>query len=159
MTATGSLPPRPTPGDERLDPRGLRFAAALTTLVLAVALLTGNVVVLGLQAVVFAAGALLGPRLSPYGLIYARLLRPRVGPPAQTKDARPPRFAQSVGFAFAVIGVVAELVGLDALAVAAIAFALIAAFLNAAFSLCLGCQVYLLGRRVLGRLTPSVSAH
>lgn len=153
-----SAPDRPSPA-VRIDPRGLRFAAAVTTVVLALALLTGNVVVLALQAIVFAAGVLLGPRFSPYGLFYARVIRPRLGPPAETEAALPPRFAQGVGLAFALIGVIAELAGLGALAVVAIAFALVAAFLNAAFSFCLGCQVYLLGRRVIGRLAPATSAH
>jgi len=153
-----SAPDRAGPVD-RLDPRGLRFAAAVTTVVLAVALLTGNAVVLALQTIVFAAGALLGPRFSPYGLFYARVIRPRIGPPADTEDARPPRFAQGVGLAFALIGVVAEIAGLDTLAVVAIAFALVAAFLNAAFAFCLGCQVYLLVRRVIGRLAVPASTH
>ncbi len=152
-----STPERSGPVD-RLDPRGLRFAAAVTPGVLAVALLTGNVVVLAVQTIVFVVGALLGPRFSPYALFYARLIRPRIGPPAHTEDARPPRFAQGVGLAFALLGVIAEVAGLDALAVVAIAFALVAAFLNAAFEFCLGCQVYLLGRRVIDRLAPA-SAH
>ena len=156
-TPATSTPATPSPV-EQLDPRGLRFAATVTAVVLALALLTGNVVVLALQAVVFAAGVLLGPRFSPYGLFYARVIRPRIGPPAETEDARPPRFAQGVGLAFALIGVIAELAGLGALAVVAIALALVAAFLNAAFSFCLGCQVYLLGRRVIGRLAPAASA-
>jgi Domain of unknown function (DUF4395) len=152
MTAPpASLPAQSAPPSGQLDPRGLRFAAALTTVVLAIALATGNVVVLAVQTIVFAAGALLGPRFSPYGLLYARVIRPHVGPPAVTEDPRPPRFAQGVGLAFALIGLVAELTGLGALAVVAIAFALVAAFLNAAFSFCLGCQLYLLGRARFGR--------
>lgn len=153
-----STPDGPSP-TEQIDPRGLRFVAAITTVVLAIALLTGNVVVLALQGIAFAAGALLGPRFMPYALFYARVVRPRIGPPAETEDARPPRFAQGVGLAFALIGVIAEVAGLGALAVVAISFPLVAAFLNAAFSFCLGCQVYLLGRRVIGRLAPAASPH
>lgn len=152
MTAPpASLPAQSAPPSGQLDPRGLRFAAALTTVVLAIALSTGNAVVLALQTIVFAAGVLLGPRFSPYGLLYARVVRPRLGAPAVTEDPRPARFAQGVGLAFALIGLVAELTGLGALAVVAIAFALVAAFLNAAFSFCLGCQLYLLARRSIGR--------
>lgn len=158
-TASTSVPAQSRLRVEQLDPRGLRFGAAVTTVVLVAALLTGNVVVLALQAIVFAVGALLGPRFAPYGLFFARVIRPRIGPPADTEDARPPRFAQGVGLAFALIGVIAELAGLEALAVVAIAFALIAAFLNAAFAFCLGCQVYLIGRRFLGRSTPAARAH
>lgn len=143
----------------RLDPRGLRFAAAVTAVVLAIALVTASPVVLAVQAIVFAVGTLLGPRFSPYGLFYARVVRPRLPPPTELEDAQPPRFAQGVGLAFALIGLIAELAGLGTLAVVAISFALAAAFLNAAFAFCLGCQLYLLGRRVRSRPVPTSSAH
>lgn len=157
-SAAASAPTPSVPPVEQLDPRGLRSAAAVTSVVLALALLTGNVVVLALQTIVFAAGFVLGPRFSPYALFYAGVIRPRIGPPVATEDARPARFAQGVGLVFALTGLIAELAGLDALAVVAIAFALVAAFLNAAFSFCLGCQVYLLGLRLIGRSGPAARA-
>jgi hypothetical protein len=150
-----SGPAQPAPPNEQLDPRGLRFAATVTTVVLAVALLTGNAMVLALQVIVFAVGVFLGSRFSPYALFFARVIRPRIGPPAETEDARPPRFAQGVGLAFVLIGLIADVAGLDVLAVVAVAFALVAAFLNAAFAFCLGCQVYLLARRLVGRSAPA----
>ena len=75
-----------------IDPRGPRFAAAITSVVLAVALLTGNVWVLAVQVAVFAIGAGWGVAASPYGLVYRKLVRPRLGPPGELEDARPPRF-------------------------------------------------------------------
>src|SRR5690349_6266937 len=64
-----------TPGvPVRFDPRGPRFAALLTTLVLLVVLVTGSGVLLAAQAVVFALGAVLGLRRSPYGWLYRRLV-------------------------------------------------------------------------------------
>ncbi len=123
-----------------IDPRGPRVVAAVTTVVLAVVLLTGSWPLLALQAVVFA----LGTRdRSPYAVVFRRVVRPRLGPPAELEDPAPVRFAQSVGLAFAVVGVLAALAGLDALFLAATALALAAAFLNAAFGLCLGCVLYL----------------
>jgi hypothetical protein len=130
-----------------VDPRGQRFAAAVTTVVLALVLVTGNAWVLAFQAVVFAIAVVAGVRRSPYALVFARLVRPRIGPPAQTEAAAPPRFAQAVGLLFAVVGLVGFALGLTALALTATALALVAAFLNAAFGFCLGCEIYLLIRR------------
>lgn len=130
-----------------IDPRGPRTGAAVTTLVLAVVLLTGSVWLLALQAVVFA----LGTRdRNPYGVLYRRLVRPRLGPPTELEAPEPPRFAQTVGLAFALVGVVAGLLGLTAVFYAATALALAAAFLNAAFGYCLGCEMYLTVQKIKG---------
>lgn len=130
-----------------VDPRGLRFAAALTALVLALVLVTGNGWLLAAQAIVFALGAV---DQSPYGLLFRRFVRPRLGP-AEPEDARPPRFAQAVGLVFAVTGVVGFAFGSTVVGLAATAAALTAAFLNAAFGICLGCELYLLFRRTSTR--------
>jgi hypothetical protein len=130
-----------------IDVRGPRFGATLTTVVLAVVLITGSGWLLAAQAVVFAAGAAAGVQNSPYGWLFRTLVRPRLGPPPATEDAAPPRFAQAVGLVFAVIGVIGYLVGPQWLGVAAAGCALAAAFLNAAFAYCLGCEMYLLLKR------------
>jgi hypothetical protein len=131
-----------------IDPRGPRSAAAATTLVLALVLLTGSVELLVAQAAVFALGA---AGRSPYGVLYARLVRPRLGPPAELEDARPVRFAQTVGLAFALAGLAGAALGVDALFLAATGAALAAAFLNAAFGLCLGCEMYLSWKKITTR--------
>ena len=130
-----------------VDPRGPRFAAALTTVLLALALLTGNPWLLALQAVVFALGAFRGIQSTPYSWLFRRFVRPRLAPPAELEDVRPLRFAQAVGFGFAVIGLIGAATGATVVFLVATAFALAAAFLNAAFGYCLGCEVYLLIRR------------
>ncbi len=141
-----------------VDPRGPRFAAAVTSIVLAIVLLGGDsrfaLVLLGIQAVIFGVGALRGPQASPYGRAYARFVRPRLSPPDDVEDVRPVRFAQGVGLAFAVVGLVGLLTGATVVATAAVAMALAAAFLNAAFGFCLGCEVYLLARRVAPARVP-----
>lgn len=134
-----------------VDPRGPRVGAAITSVVLAAVLLTGNGWLLAAQAVVFAVGAFGGLRFAPYGVIYRRLVQPRLAPPTALEAEAPPRFAQGVGFAFAVIGAAGYLTGVTALGVVATAFALGAAFLNAAFDYCLGCEVHLRVVRLLGR--------
>lgn len=134
-----------------VDPRGPRFGAAVTTAVLAAVLITGSGWLLAAQALVFALGAFGGLRIAPYGLVFRLLVRPRISPPDQMEAEAPPRFAQGVGFVFAAVGAVGYLGGVTALGVVATAFALGAAFLNAAFDFCLGCEVHLRLSRLLGR--------
>jgi len=137
-----------------IDPRGPRFGAVITVVVLAAVLITGSAWLLGAQMLVFAVGALAGLRYAPYGIVYRRLVRPRLGPPAHTEAEAPPRFAQGVGMVFALAGVLGYATGATAAGVAFTALALVAAFLNAAFDICLGCQVYLFIQRNL-RVRPS----
>jgi uncharacterized protein DUF4395 len=143
----------------QVDVRGPRFAAWITTAVLVATLLAAAVsplaaaVILGLQAIVFAVGAWRGPRQHPYGLIFARLILPRLGPVTEKEPVPPLKFAQLVGFVFAVLGVIGFACGIQLLGLVATGFALVAAFLNAAFGICLGCQLYPL----ISRLTQSPS--
>jgi len=131
-----------------IDPRGPRFGALITTVVLAVVLATGSYWLLAAQAVVFAVGTLFGLRRAPYGLLYRWLVRPRLGPPRELEAEAPPRFAQGVGLVFALAGVAGYAAGVTWLGQAATAAALVAAFLNGVFGFCLGCEMYLLIRRI-----------
>ncbi len=137
-----------------IDSRGPRFGAAITTVVLAVVLVIAGVSHLAAgwlllaQTVVFAVGALAGLRYAPYGAIFRFLVRPRLGPPERTEPEAPPRFSQGVGMVFAAVGVAGFAAGLPALGIVFAAFALAAAFLNAAFDFCLGCQMYLFIQRI-----------
>ncbi|WP_381802365.1 DUF4395 domain-containing protein [Streptomyces niveus] len=130
-----------------IDVRGPRFGAALTTVVLAVVLVTGSGALLGWQALCFAVGAVAGVGRSPYGWLFRTVVRPRLGPPTEFESPQPPRFAQAVGLVFALVGLAGYLWGPLWLALAATGCALAAAFLNAAFAYCLGCEMYLLLRR------------
>jgi len=131
-----------------IDARGPRFSAALTTVVLASALVTGWVWLATFQAVVFAIGALKGPQFTPYAFIYRTLIKPRLKSPLRTEDVRPPQFAQSIGLLFALVALAGDATGTPVIFTVAVAAALAAAFLNAAFDFCLGCQVYLLLARL-----------
>jgi hypothetical protein len=116
----------------KIDPRGQRFSAALSAIVLAIVLITGSWWLLAAQAVVFAIGAIIGLRYAPYGLIYRWLVRPRLGPPSELEAEGPPRFAQGVGLVVSLIGVGGYASGLTPLGIVGAALALAAAFLNAA---------------------------
>ncbi|MFF9133359.1 DUF4395 domain-containing protein [Streptomyces sp. NPDC014806] len=134
-----------------IDVRGPRFGAAVTSVVLAVVLITGNVWLLAWQTLAFALGAAGGVARSPYGWVFRTAVRPRLGPPTAFEAPEPPRFAQAVGLVFAALGLVGYALGPQWLGMAATAAALAAAFLNAAFGYCLGCEMYLLVRRAVVR--------
>jgi hypothetical protein len=141
-----------------IDPRGPRFGALITTVVLAVVLITGSAWLLAAQALVFAVGAVFGLRYAPYGVFYRKLIRPRLGPPGELEPEAPPRFAQAVGLVFAAVGVAGYATGLSWLGMAATAAALAAAFLNGVFGFCLGCEMYVLIRRIWPGRQPLVPA-
>jgi hypothetical protein len=133
-----------------LDPRGPRFVAGITAVVLVGVLVTGSGWLALAQTAVFALGSL-DPRWNPYALLYRWLVRPRLGPPAETEDPAPVRFAQRVGFAFLAVATAGYLSGVTALGTTFAGLGLAAAFLNAVFGLCLGCEVYLLIARARAR--------
>ena len=139
----------------QVDPRGLRVVAGLTATVLALVLAIPSepvrVVLLGVQVAVFAIAAFVSLGASPWALLFATLVRPRIGPPSELEDARPPRFAQLVGLSFTAVALVSLLAGATTVALVATALALVAALLNAVVGLCLGCEMYL----ALRRLTPT----
>jgi hypothetical protein len=138
---------------EQVDVRGPRFTAWITTVVIVATLVAASVsnalaaVIIALQAIVFAIGALAGPRKHPYGRIFAKFIQPRLAPVTEREPVPPLKFA------FAVVAAVGFASGLGGLGLVATAFALIAAFLNAAFGICLGCMLYPLVARL--RRVPS----
>ncbi len=127
-----------------IDARGPRFGAVITTAVLATALATSNLWVIVAQAIVFAIGAFRGPQFTPYAVIFKKIVKPRLKSAVITEDVRPPQFAQSVGLIFALVAIAGSISGVSGLFVVAVSFALAAAFLNAAFNFCLGCEMYVL---------------
>ena len=140
--------PNQTTKPDQVDVRGPRFTAWVTTVVIVATLVVSAfstvaaAIVLALQAVVFAIGAVGGPRKHPYGRVFATFIAPRLGPVTEREPVAPLKFAQLVGFVFAAVGAIGFATGLATLGLVLTAFALIAAFLNAAFGICLGCQLY-----------------
>ena len=132
-----------------IDARGPRYSAGITSVVLALALITESSYVIGFQFTVFLSAVLFGLRRSIYGFIYRNLIQPRLSGPVPSEDQRAPRFAQFIGALFAFVALLGGVTGNSSVFLIATSFALGAAFLNAAFGFCLGCQIYL----ILVRLT------
>lgn len=134
-----------------IDPRGPRVGAAITAVLLVVVLLlpgAAATAALAVVAALFAVGAVRGAQGTVQGLAYRSLVAPRLASPTEREDPRPPRFAQGVGLVITGAGVLLALLGVGAAVPVAAALALVAAVLNAAFGLCLGCELYLLGARL-----------
>lgn len=136
-----------------IDPRGTRFSAAITVLMLAAVIVTTptplSVVLLSIQTMVFAMGAILGPSAQPYGWFFRKAIRPRLSAPKEMEDALPPQFAQAVGLAFALVAGTSALFGWTLGVWIFAGFALFAAALNAVFGFCLGCEIYLRVQRFI----------
>jgi Domain of unknown function (DUF4395) len=148
MTTTASAPTGSVVG---IDPRGPQFAASLTAVVLVVVLLLPSpwaAVLTGVQVVLFAVGATRGVQHTPHAWLFRTLVRPRLSPPAELEDPAPPRFAQGVGFGFTLVALVGFAAGVTLLGQVATGLALVAALLNAVFRFCLGCELYLLIKRI-----------
>jgi hypothetical protein len=140
--------------DIQIDPRGYRFGAGVTLLVAIVALVLGagsaGIAVMALLVLMFAPGAFIGPQATLQSALFKGMIRPRIGPPTETESFRPPRFAQQMGFVMAVAGLVLGLLGIAWGFYLFGAFITIASFLNSVFGFCLGCEIYLLLKRVGG---------
>ena len=142
-----------------IDARGPRYSAAITTTVLALALITESNYLIGFQFAVFLSAVIFGLRRSIYGLIYRNLIQPRLSEPVPSENEAAPRFAQLIGALFAFVALLGGVTGNTAIFLTATSFALVAAFLNAAFGFCLGCQVYLRLVRVRARFSKKVSVN
>ena len=139
------------PEPRGIDPRGPRFTASATALLLLITVVLAVAgadvaawILLAAISLLFAWSAVAGIRRNPFSVVFRSLIQPRLGPPAELEDPRPPTFAQAVGFAVTIAGVILGALGVTTAVPIAAAAAFIAAFLNAAFGYCLGCQLYLL---------------
>jgi hypothetical protein len=139
-----------------IDARGPRYSAALTSIVLSIALVTESSLIIGFQLAVFLTAVIFGLRRSIYGLIYRNLIQPRLSGPVPSEGEAAPRFAQLIGALFAFVALLGGVSGNSAVFFIATSFALGAAFLNAAFGFCLGCQFYLLIFRFKARISAKV---
>lgn len=171
-SSNDSNPLAAKPGQQGIDPRGPRFGASITVVLLAIDVILGLVgpsvlttttleqragdpafILLLIITLIFAWGAFAGIQRHPYGLIFKKFIRPNIGAPTELEDPKPPTFAQLIGFIVSGAGIVLALAGVPYGLVVAAAFAFIAAFLNSVFAFCLGCQIYVLLVRagILGR--------
>jgi hypothetical protein len=133
-----------------IDPRGPRTNQA----VLAAGLVVGFVFSWWYVAPIFAAvlflGAAFGPKYGPVIRFYGEVIRPRLGPPKELEDPRPPRFAATVGVVFLVAATVAFALGATVVGWALTLIVAALAALAATTGICVGCEIYLFFARRQG---------
>jgi hypothetical protein len=170
MTAQSEHPALPAskqglvakPGQPGIDPRGPRFSAGITAVLLLIVVGLGlgtaaappstvgaraaepAFILFAVVTALFAWGAFAGVQRHPYGWLYKTVVRPRLGAPGHLEDPKPPTFSQGVGLFVTIIGIVLHLLGVPFGLVIFAGLAFVAAFLNSVFDYCLGCQIYLL---------------
>ncbi len=137
----------PTP----IDPRGPRTNQAVLAGALLIGFLADWRPVVAIFALVLLLGAAFGPRYGPVLRFYAVVIKPRLGPPSELEDPRPPRFAAAIGVAFLVASGLAFLAGAPGLGWALALVVAALAGLAAVTGLCVGCEVYLWLARLRGR--------
>ena len=142
-------------GNLLIDVRGPRVGAAITTVVLAVALVVQGPVGIALVAwqwLAFAISAVAGLRWSPYGNLF-RVLKRRLdlGPPPETEPEGPPRFAQACGLAVATVALASFALGATTVGWVAVGVVLALSALLALTGICIGCELYLVGQRLRHR--------
>lgn len=141
--------------DIQIDPRGPRFGAFFQLAFSIAALLAGanaaGIAIMTVLLVLFIPGAVIGPQATVQGWAFRTLVRPRLAPPTETESFRPPRFAQQMGLGFSILAVASGLAGLDVGFFVFTGFVTFASFLNSVFNLCLGCEIYLLVKRLTSR--------
>lgn len=144
--AAASARPVPKP----IDPRGPRFNQTVLALSLLVGFLVQMPILAPMFAVVLFLGAAFGPKYGLFLRIYAQFVKPRLSPPTELEDPRPPRFAATVGVAFLTAAAIAFLAGAPAIGWALTLIVAALAGLAAATGICVGCELYLVVARRRG---------
>jgi hypothetical protein len=137
--AASGLPPA-----GKIDPRGHRFGAGLSALLLVASFVTGWVPGVVLALLSIGTSAAFGLRYSIYGAIWRRIVRALSLPKAEPEHEYPPRFAQTLGSVALILSLVAFVVGATTLGWI---FALAVAGLQTVLAVtgyCLGCRLYFL---------------
>ena len=137
--AAAHLPPA-----GKIDPRGHRFGAGLSALLLVASFATGWVPGILLALLSIGTSAAFGLRYSIYGAIWRRIARTLRLPKVEPEHEYPPRFAQTLGSVALILALVAFAVGATAIGwVFALAVAALQTLL-AVTGYCLGCRLYFL---------------
>ena len=138
----------PTPAP--IDPRGPRTNQAVLASALVLGFVLGIPWVAPVFAVVLFLGAAFGPKWGPVLRAYQLLLRPRLAPPKELEDPRPPRFAAAVGVAFLSAASLAFALGAPAVGWSLALIVAALAALAATTGLCVGCEMYVWFVRLRG---------
>lgn len=144
-------------GLRMVDRNGMRAGATISAVALLAAFLTDWQYIAPVMGAVMAIGVVFGLRYSPLGGTYRLFKRAfRLDIPKDPEEEAPPRFAQAMGFAFMLLAGIGFFVLDSALFGWTWALIMVAAQLLLGIGgICLGCEVYLLGRRLRRRVAAA----
>jgi hypothetical protein len=127
-----------------VNEKAARVVAGAVVVIAVAAIAPGWRWLLLVLAIGFALRVLAGPRFSPLGLLATKVVAPRLGAP-KLVPGPPKRFAQAMGLTFSLAAALLAY-AFDAATAAWILTGMlaVAAFLESALALCLGCQVFAL---------------
>ena len=132
------------PKARMIDPRGHRFGAGVSAIVLIVAFLTGTVWLVAIALLSIGVSAAFGLKYSIYGVVWRRIAKVLALPKVEPEHEYPPRFAQTLGSTALILALIAFALGATTigwgltLAVAGLQSVL------AVTGYCLGCRLYFL---------------
>ena len=132
------------PKARMIDPRGHRFGAGVSAILLIVAFLTGTTWLVALVFASIGVSAAFGLRYSIYGVIWRQIVKVAGLGPTEPEHEYPPRFAQVLGSVALILSLLAFALGAPVLGWF---FALAVAGLQtllATTGYCLGCRLYFL---------------
>jgi hypothetical protein len=137
--AAAHLPPA-----RKIDPRGHRFGAGVSAILLIVATVTQTPWLVALVLLSIGVSAAFGLKYSIYGAIWRRIVKVAKLGPAEPEHEYPPRFAQVLGSVALTLSLIAFALGAATLGwVFALAVAGLQTLL-AVTGYCLGCRLYFL---------------
>ena len=126
-----------------IDPRGQRFGAGLSAVVLAVGIALDLPIVALLVGIALAASSALGTRWFVFGRPWPTIRHLlSLGPPAAPEPEVGPRFAQALGSTFLALGVVLLALGIRPLGWLPVGAVVALQALLAVTGFCLGCRLY-----------------
>lgn len=130
-----------------IDPRGPRFNQGVLTVALLVGFAAQFWAIAPIFAVVLFLGAAFGAKWGPFLRLYAEAIKPRLSPPKELEDPRPPRFAATIGTVFLGAATIAFAAGAGTLGWVLTLIVAALAGLAAVSGICVGCEIYLMWAR------------
>ena len=132
------------PKARMIDPRGHRFGAGVSAILLIGAFLTGATWLVPIVLLSIGVSAAFGLRYSIYGVVWRRIAKTLALPKVEPEHEYPPRFAQVLGSVALTLALISFLLGATTLGWGLVLAVAALQTLLATTGYCLGCRLYFL---------------
>jgi Domain of unknown function (DUF4395) len=133
-----------TPPARQIDPRGQRFGAGVSAVVVVVAFVANAPWLAGLVGLNLGISSMFGTRFFLPGKAWPTIRRVLKLGPVEMEHEYPPRFAQALGATFMGLSLIAFILGFAALGWLLVGAVAALQTLLAATGICVGCRLYFL---------------